>query len=80
MHWQMDGAYLCVKVERVQVQRLKKKKDAEFKRRDGENEKKLKYLGTTFELFRLDDRDVPIETLEIKERVFGFFWEPYGHR
>jgi len=34
----------------------------------------------SFELFRLKERDVPIEVLEIPSPVLTFAWEPKGHR
>jgi uncharacterized protein with WD repeat len=34
----------------------------------------------SFELFRLKERDVPIEVLEITSHVVTFAWEPKGHR
>ena len=34
----------------------------------------------SFELFRLKERDVPIEVLEITSPVVTFGWEPKGHR
>eukprot|EP00750_Incisomonas_marina_P032742 INCI9330.1.p1 GENE.INCI9330.1~~INCI9330.1.p1 ORF type:complete len:840 (+),score=180.15 INCI9330.1:120-2522(+) len=35
---------------------------------------------TNLELFRIRDRDIPVETLEIRETVHGFAWEPNGVR
>eukprot|EP00899_Mesostigma_viride_P013900 jgi/Mesvir1/22510/Mv18538-RA.2 len=43
--------------------------------------KKSTYTG--FELFRVKERDIPIEVLELEnknEKVVGFAWEPKGHR
>ena len=34
----------------------------------------------SFELFRLKERDVPIEVLELQSPVVTFAWEPKGHR
>ena len=34
----------------------------------------------SFELFRLKERDVPIEVLEMASPVVSFAWEPKGHR
>lgn len=35
---------------------------------------------TNLELFRVRDRDIPVETLEIRETVHAFAWEPNGVR
>lgn len=44
---------------------------------------RLKSKKTTtfsFELFRMKDKDIPVEVLEIPNQVHGFAWEPKGHR
>ncbi len=33
---------------------------------------------TAFELYRMRQKDIPIETIEIKENVVAFSWEPKG--
>jgi len=58
MHWQPDGKYLSVKVDR----------------------QKKKSTFVNFELFRVKEKDVPIEALELKENVHAFAWEPHGDR
>jgi len=35
---------------------------------------------TNFELFRCDDKDIPIEMLEFKSAIHGFAWEPKGNK
>jgi translation initiation factor 3 subunit B len=35
---------------------------------------------TNFELFRVVEKDIPVEHLELKERVLAFAWEPNGTR
>ncbi|KAE8682808.1 Eukaryotic translation initiation factor 3 subunit B [Hibiscus syriacus] len=43
--------------------------------------KKSTYTG--FELFRIKERDIPIEVLELfnkNDKIFAFAWEPKGHR
>eukprot|EP01112_Ceratiomyxa_fruticulosa_P016156 TRINITY_DN4848_c0_g1_i1.p1 TRINITY_DN4848_c0_g1~~TRINITY_DN4848_c0_g1_i1.p1 ORF type:complete len:666 (-),score=150.28 TRINITY_DN4848_c0_g1_i1:61-2058(-) len=58
MHWQSDGKYLAVKVDR----------------------KTKKTQSVSFELFRIRERDIPIELIEIKDPVIAFAWEPKGDR
>lgn len=60
MHWQADGKYLCVKVDR--------------------HSKTKKTTFVNFELFRIHEKDIPIELLEIKDTVVAFAWEPHGSR
>jgi len=45
-------------------------------------DKKLgkKTTYTSFELYRMREKDIPTESLEIKEAVVAFAWEPKGHR
>lgn len=43
--------------------------------------KKSTYTG--FELFRIKERDIPIEVLELdnkNDKIIAFAWEPKGHR
>ncbi|XP_059651708.1 eukaryotic translation initiation factor 3 subunit B-like [Cornus florida] len=63
MHWQSNGDYLAVKVDRYT------------------KTKKSTYTG--FELFRIKERDIPIEVLELDnktDKIIAFAWEPKGHR
>lgn len=60
LHWQSNGDYLCVKVDRHT--------------KTG----KTKYCN--LELFRLREKDVPVQVIEIKDAVVAFAWEPAGSR
>lgn len=42
--------------------------------------KTKKSIYTTFELFRMRDKDIPIEIAEIKDQIIAFAWEPKGSR
>jgi translation initiation factor 3 subunit B len=33
-----------------------------------------------FEIFRLKEKNVPVEILEMEDEVIAFAWEPKGHR
>lgn len=33
-----------------------------------------------FEIFRLNSKNIPVETVEMEEEVIAFAWEPKGHR
>jgi translation initiation factor 3 subunit B len=39
-----------------------------------------KSTSTTFELYRMREKDIPIEALEMKEPIVAFAWEPKGDR
>lgn len=69
MHWQKNGDYLCVKVDRY----TKAKKD---------EKDTLKYTGLyyNFELFHLREKQIPVDSIEIKEAVVAFQWEPVGSK
>jgi len=45
--------------------------------RHGKNKKQS---FTSFEFFRVREKSVPIEGLELKDTVYAFAWEPKGHR
>jgi translation initiation factor 3 subunit B len=60
MHWQEEGKFLGVKIDR-----FKKGKKHEF---------------TSFEFFRVREKGVPVESLELKEKVIAFAFEPKGNR
>lgn len=60
LHWQSNGDFLCVKVDR--------------------HSKTKKSIFSSFEIFRIRERDVPVEVLETKGTIHAFSWEPKGNR
>lgn len=60
-HWQSEGAYLAVQVNRYAG-------------------KTRKTLLTNLEVFRLLDKNIPVECLEFKEPLMAVAWEPCGDR
>ncbi|KAF3916790.1 hypothetical protein ABW20_dc0108331 [Dactylellina cionopaga] len=60
LHWQSDGAYLCVKVDR--------------------HSKRGKSTFTNLEFFRIKEKNIPNEVIEIQDTVINFAWEPKGDR
>lgn len=61
LHWQSEGKYLCVKVDR--------------------HTKSKKSQTTTLEIFRVQEKGVPVEVVDtIKDTVVNFAWEPKGDR
>ncbi|BGP15058.1 Translation initiation factor 3 subunit b [Rhodosporidiobolus nylandii] len=60
LHWQSQGDYFCVKVDR--------------------HTKTGKTRYCNLELFRLRDKDIPVQVIEIKDTVVAFSWEPAGSR
>ena len=60
LHWQDEGKYLCVKVDR--------------------HTKTKKSTFTNLEFFRLNDKDIPVEVIELKDTVINFAWEPKSDR
>ena len=61
LHWQSEGKYLCVKVDR--------------------HTKSKKSQTTTLEIFRVQEKGVPVEVVDtIKDTVINFAWEPKGDR
>lgn len=39
-----------------------------------------KHSTSNFEIFRMRQKDVPVETLELADKITAFAWEPVGHR
>jgi translation initiation factor 3 subunit B len=68
MHWQKSGDYLCVKVDRY----AKAKKD--------KDETKYSGLFYNFEVFHMKEKQIPVDSVEIKEPVLDFAWEPVGSK
>ena len=68
IHWQKSGDYLCVKVDRF-VKSKKDKKDSD-----------VKFLGMfyNFEIFHMREKDIPVDSVEIRESILAFAWEPIG--
>lgn len=68
VHWQASGDHLCVKVDRYS--KLRKDKA------------ELKYSGMycNFEIFHLREKEVPVDSVEIKEPIQAFAWEPVGSK
>ncbi len=42
--------------------------------------KSKKTLFTNLEFFKLNEKDIPVEKIELKDRVINFGWEPKGDR
>lgn len=59
-HWQDQGKYLCVKVDR--------------------HTRTKKQIFTNLEFFRMTEKAVPVEALELKDVVMNFAWEPKGDK
>lgn len=76
MHWQKNGDYLCVKVDRY----TKAKKNVDIT--DTSASSSSKYIGLyyNFELFHLREKQIPVDSIEIKEPVVAFSWEPVGSK
>merc|ERR1712045_689556 len=67
MHWQKSGDYLCVKVDRYK--KILENKD-------------VKYAGMyhNFEIFHMNEKQIPVDTVKIEETVHAFSWEPVGSK
>lgn len=60
LHWQDQGAFLCVKVDRLT--------------------KTKKAIYSNLELFRMREKNYPVEVIELKDVTTTFAWEPTGSR
>lgn len=68
MHWQKSGDYLCVKVDRYK-KILKENKDVKFAG-----------MYFNFEIFHMLEKQIPVDSVEVKETVHAFSWEPVGSK
>lgn len=70
LHWQQSGDYLCVKVDRYsKLKKAKKFFD-------------VKFLGVfyNFEIFHMREKEIPVDSVEIRELILAFAWEPIGNK
>ncbi|KRY02007.1 Eukaryotic translation initiation factor 3 subunit B [Trichinella pseudospiralis] len=69
IYWQKCGDNLCFKVDRY----AKKKEE-----KCGE----IKYSGIShhLEVFHIREKEVPVTSLEVKENIQAFAWEPHGFK
>ncbi len=70
LHWQKSGDFLCVKVDRFSKSK-KDKKDSD-----------VKFVGMfyNFEIFHMREKDIPVDSVEIKDTISAFAWEPVGNK
>jgi len=66
MHWQKSGDYLCVKIDRYKTKK--------------EEKNQVKYGGVyhSFDIYRIREKEIPVEKLKIEETIIAFAWEPVG--
>lgn len=64
--WQKNGDYLCVKVARYTKAKREK------------NEVKYSGIYYTLEIFHMREKGIPVDSIEIKENIVSFDWEPNG--
>ena len=87
MFWHPQGDYLCVKgalnASSVSVLPLPALTPTPFYLAVDRFTKTKKTTYTGFELFRVKERECPMEVLELEvktEKIIAFAWEPQGHR
>ncbi|CAH0385647.1 unnamed protein product [Bemisia tabaci] len=68
IHWQKSGDYLCVKVDRYS--KIKKEK----------NDIKYSKMYYNLEIFHMREKLIPVDSIEIKEQIHAFAWEPVGSK
>ncbi|XP_057666808.1 eukaryotic translation initiation factor 3 subunit B [Diorhabda carinulata] len=68
IHWQKSGDYLCVKVDRYSKVRKEK------------NEMKYSGMYCNFEIFHMKEKQIPVDSVECKEPIQAFAWEPVGSK
>nr|XP_003702862.1 PREDICTED: eukaryotic translation initiation factor 3 subunit B [Megachile rotundata]XP_012139853.1 PREDICTED: eukaryotic translation initiation factor 3 subunit B [Megachile rotundata]XP_012139854.1 PREDICTED: eukaryotic translation initiation factor 3 subunit B [Megachile rotundata] len=67
IYWQKSGDYLCVKVDR-------------FAKRKEKTEQKYTGMSYNFEIFHMREKQIPVDSVEIKEPIHAFAWEPVGSK
>ncbi|XP_043279414.1 eukaryotic translation initiation factor 3 subunit B-like [Venturia canescens] len=73
--WQKSGDYLCVKVDRF------------AKRKEKTEQKYTSFTGLifqgmsyNFEIFHMREKQIPVDSVEMKEPIHAFAWEPVGSK
>ncbi|XP_011498180.1 PREDICTED: eukaryotic translation initiation factor 3 subunit B [Ceratosolen solmsi marchali] len=77
--WQKSGDYLCVKVDRF----AKKKEKTEQKYTESCKFQTLQHfqgMSYNFEIFHMREKLIPVDSVEIKEPIHSFAWEPVGNK
>ena len=72
MFWQNQGDFLCVRVERYKKINIVKEDDKDTTRYSG--------IYYNFEFFRIREKQIPVDSLEVKETCYSFAWEPAGQK
>jgi len=74
MFWQNLGDYLCVRVERYKKMTMVKDDERDTTRPH--------YTGIyyNYEFFRIREKEIPVDSIEIKEVCHAFAWEPNGQK
>ncbi|KAL7668330.1 hypothetical protein ACOME3_009036 [Neoechinorhynchus agilis] len=70
LSWQDKGQYLCVQVDRYTK--------IKYPKEDGADKPIYNSIYHNFEIFRVGERNCPVESLTIKFAVNHFSWEPNG--
>ncbi|XP_008551694.1 eukaryotic translation initiation factor 3 subunit B [Microplitis demolitor] len=65
--WQKSGDYLCVKVDR-------------FAKKKEKTEQKYTGMSYNFEIFHMREKQIPVDSVEMKEPIHAFAWEPVGSK
>lgn len=65
--WQKSGDYLCVKVDR-------------FAKKKEKTEHKFQGMSYNFEIFHMREKQIPVDSVEMKEPIHAFAWEPIGNK
>ncbi|CAD6227830.1 GSCOCG00006288001-RA-CDS [Cotesia congregata] len=65
--WQKSGDYLCVKVDR-------------FSKKKEKTEQKYTGMSYNFEIFHMREKQIPVDSVEMKEPIHAFAWEPIGSK
>ncbi|XP_008544236.1 eukaryotic translation initiation factor 3 subunit B [Microplitis demolitor] len=65
--WQKSGDYLCVKVDR-------------FSKKKEKTEQKYTGMSYNFEIFHMREKQIPVDSVEMKEPIHAFAWEPVGSK
>ncbi|XP_022916971.1 eukaryotic translation initiation factor 3 subunit B [Onthophagus taurus] len=72
IHWQKSGDYLCVKVDRYSKVR-KEKTETKYA-----TETKYSGMYCNFEIFHMREKQIPVDSVDCKEPIQAFAWEPVG--
>jgi len=80
MEWQSEGDYLCIILSKLTKAEKNAKADKEKKDDERLPERPAMKNAKKLEIFRMREKNIPVESVDVDDVIKGFFWEPRSNR